>query len=93
MNAYLVTYDLNKPRQNYEALYDAIQATGTWWHYLDSTWLVTSNETPSAIAARLRSVIDQNDSLLVMRVTNSPAADGWLKQEAWDWITTNVPAY
>lgn len=34
---YLVTYDLNKPQQEYEELYEELKHIGAWWHYLDST--------------------------------------------------------
>lgn len=37
MSALLISYDLNKPGQKYERLYEKIKALGTWWHYLDST--------------------------------------------------------
>lgn len=36
----LVGYDLNRPHQDYGDLIDAIKALGTWWHCLDSTWIV-----------------------------------------------------
>lgn len=34
---YAINYDLKRPGQNYEKLYEAIKSCGTWWHYLGST--------------------------------------------------------
>ena len=45
--ALLISYDLNKPGQNYDKLYAKIKELRTWWHYLDSTWIVVSALTPS----------------------------------------------
>ena len=38
--SYLISYDLNSPGKNYAQLYAAIQKLGSWWHCLDSTWIV-----------------------------------------------------
>lgn len=82
---YLITYDLNKPGQNYNSLYEAIKKIGRWWHHLDSNWLVeTNNNSASQISDILRKEIDKNDNLLVIRVTRDYA--GWLPKKAWDWI-------
>lgn len=40
---YSINYDLKRPGQNYEALYEAIKSCGAWWHHLGSTWLVDTN--------------------------------------------------
>jgi CRISPR-associated endonuclease Cas2 len=86
---YLVTYDLNKPRQDYENLFDALKQAGTWWHHLDSTWIVKSNEDIGNFANRIKKEIDQNDSLLIVEITNDNYK-GWLVQEAWDWLRNNI---
>lgn len=90
MGCLLVTYDLNTPGQNYKELYEAIKGLGSsWWHYLDSTWLVHSTLNPSQASERLRPAMDKNDNLLVLNVTGD-AAGGWLPQEAWDWINQHM---
>lgn len=40
---YAINYDLKRPSQNYEALYEAIKSCGVWWHHLGSTWLVDTS--------------------------------------------------
>lgn len=85
MSALLITYDLNKPGQNYDDLYKAIKALGAWWHYLDSTWIVASSLTPSQAFDRLKPAIDSSDRVLILNVTGD-SYSGWLTQEAWDWL-------
>lgn len=85
---YLITYDLNKPRQNYAGLYEAIKELGAWWHYLDSTWIVDTSLNSSQIYDRIHPTMDSNDYLLIIRVTRD--YKGWLKQEAWDWLNSHL---
>ncbi|MDO5084616.1 MAG: hypothetical protein Q4D89_14620 [Arachnia propionica] len=58
MSALLISYDLNKPGQKYDDLYEKIKALGTWWHYLDSTWIVVSSLSPSQAFDRLKPALD-----------------------------------
>lgn len=88
MKVYSVSYDLNSPGQKYENLYQELKNSNSWWHYLDSIWLIRTHETASQLSERIRKHLDNNDSLLVIRVTNEYA--GWLPQKAWDWINQNV---
>lgn len=89
MKAFSINYDLSKPGRNYSGLYEAIKSFGSWWHYLDSTWIVITNERPQQIWDRLENHIDENDSLLVIEVMDN--VQGWLPKDAWDWIHENVP--
>ena len=79
-----ISYDLNKPCQDYEELYEAIKELGSWWHYLDSTWLVSTNLNASQIFSKLKEHIDANDNILVISVGNDYS--GWLPKKAWEWI-------
>jgi hypothetical protein len=90
MAAYCVSYDLKVPGKNYGPLYEELKKSPNWWHYLDSTWLISTRETAAQLAARLRRHIDGNDYVLVIEVRNN--SDGWLPKEAWDWIKQFVPA-
>ena len=87
--AYAINYDLKKPGRDYSTLYEAIKKYGKWWHYLDSTWLVISNETPDQIWKRLEDSVDKNDYLLIIEVRDN--VQGWLPEDAWSWIHENVP--
>ena len=81
---FLVTYDLNRPGQEYPALYDTISKIGAWWHFLDSTWLVDTTLTAGQIRDRIRMVVDPTDHFLVVQF--GPTWASFLPKEANDWI-------
>jgi len=85
---YAINYDLKKPGQNYNELYEAIKKCGDWWHYLGSTWLVDTTLNAQDIWDRLAPHVDKNDFFLVIGVTRS--YQGWLPKEAWAWINARV---
>lgn len=80
----LITYDLNKPGQNYDALYEEIKKAGTWWHHLDSTWIINTEHTPTDWQKRLQKHVDENDGLLIIEVCDN--YQGWLPEKAWKWL-------
>jgi len=82
----LITYDLNKPGQSYADLYEVLKNLGSnWWHFLDSTWLVSTSLTVNQASERIKAVVDSGDHYLILNVTGD-SSQGWLPQEAWDWI-------
>ncbi|MCP4360700.1 MAG: hypothetical protein GY796_22050 [Chloroflexi bacterium] len=83
---YSIHYDLKRPGQNYNDLYEAIKSCGGWWHYLDSTWLVDTNLNANGIWDKLSPHVDKNDQVLVIGVTND--YQGWLSKDAWEWINS-----
>jgi hypothetical protein len=80
----LITYDLNAPGKNYDRLYEEIKKAGTWWHHLDSTWLIETQSSPQQWYERLAPHIDRNDFLFVIEVERNYW--GQLPQEAWEWL-------
>lgn len=88
MTVYCVSYDLNKSGQDYSGLYDALKSYNDWWHYLDSTWLVETNQSAYQVFSKLQPHIDKNDTLLIIEVTANYS--GWFSEEAWEWIRRNV---
>lgn len=89
MAALLITYDLNKPGQDYDGLFEEIKSMGTWWHYLDSTWIVATSLNVSAAADRIRAKLDNSDHFLVLDITGD-TSQGWLPKDAWSWINSHV---
>ena len=85
---YAINYDLKKPGQNYEALYQAIKGCGDWWHHLGSTWLVDTSLDANGIYNHLAPHVDKNDFILVIGVTRN--YQGWLPEQAWEWINSRV---
>lgn len=85
MKALLVTYDLKAPGRDYSSLHEAIKTSITWWHYLESTWIIITNETPKQVSDRLKTKIDTNDRLLIIEITDATVS-GWLPRKGWDWL-------
>lgn len=80
----LITYDLNQPGQQYNDLYEEIRKAGTWWHYLDSTWIIETNQNPQYWTDRLSKHLDENDCILIIEVCEN--RQGLLPKRAWDWL-------
>ncbi|WP_316839283.1 SinR family protein [Pedobacter gandavensis] len=90
MKTYLIGYDLNKKGQDYADLIDAIKLLSpTWWHNLDSTWVIKSDSTASAIRDNLMSHIDDNDELLVVKLSGEGAWTGF-SDNASKWLKDNL---
>ena len=84
----LISYDLSKPKRDYSSLYKEIKKAGTWWHHLDSTWIIKTNYNPETWQDRLHRHMDDDDSLLIIEVRNN--YQGWLPEKAWQWLERNL---
>ncbi|KRT13198.1 SinR family protein [Pedobacter ginsenosidimutans] len=90
MKTYLIGYDLNKSGQDYKDLIDAIKnLSPTWWHHLDSTWIIKSDSTASAICDALAVHIDGNDELLVVKLSGEGAWIGF-NDKGSKWLKDNL---
>lgn len=91
MQTFLIGYDLNKSGQDYADLIDAIKKlSSTWWHHLDSTWIIKSNSTATAIRDILAAHIDSNDELLVVKLSGDGAWTGF-SDKGSKWLINNLP--
>lgn len=88
MSVYCVSYDLNTPGQEYNDLNEELKNSQSWWHFLTSTWLIYTSESSQQLSDRLRAHLDDNDNLMVIRVTANYA--GWLPEEAWEWMREHI---
>ncbi len=83
MKAYIVSYDLNRPGQNYPKLWDAIKSYGTYYHMQGSVWVIGTNRTAVQIRDHLATFIDGSDSLSVALLSGEAAWNGSLDSK---WI-------
>lgn len=93
MQTCLIGYDLNKPRgdNDYPNLIEAIKGlSDTWWHHLDSTWLVATDQTVVAIRDQLSPYLDSGDELLVVRLQQGEWASSGLSDKAVEWLRNNA---
>ncbi len=91
MAAFMISYDLNTPGQDYKELLDAIRAYGVTWHCLDSTWIVIHPGPATAIRDNLVKHIDANDRLIVARLTGEAAwSPSGFSKECEDWLQNKI---
>jgi len=86
---YSISYDLNKPGQNYNELFEAIKKCGSSYiRPLKSLWLVDTALSATAIWDRLSAHVDSNDRMLIVRFSIDHS--GWLNKDDWAWINTHM---
>lgn len=90
MATLLVGYDLNRPGQDYPDLIQKLKSYGTWWHHLDSTWLVVTELNPRELRDALLPFVDDSDELLVLDVTGDAGAWHGFKSRGSDWLTEHL---
>lgn len=73
MNLQVVSYDLDRPGQNYPEIVTRLTALGAR-RILFSQWMLRTNMTAQQLRDDLLKHIDANDRLLVVNVTNAPMA-------------------
>lgn len=88
MKSYIVSYDKSN-EDNYTSLEEELMQSGVWWHYLERTWIIMTDETPDEIWKRIEDKINKEKHFLLMEV-NGKNRQGWLKQTEWDWIKENL---
>ncbi|HDS1832072.1 TPA: hypothetical protein QEM92_002720 [Stenotrophomonas maltophilia] len=94
MAVYVVTWNLNKERSNYDAArrqfiqhlerYHNTQDDG-----LESVRWVQSSGTAEQLSDDLRQKLDGNDRLFVSKLTADQYA-GWLNMPIWDWVRSRL---
>lgn len=85
---YLVAYDLRNANKDYTRLFDELKQPSLWWHYLDSTWIIRTEESIKDVYTKLSIHIDDTDHILIIEVKKNWW--GWLPTKGHDWIRENV---
>lgn len=90
MAVYVVTWDLNGEKPNYDSAraafvrhlekYDNISDRG-----LDSVRFVSSTDDATTIRDFLRQKLDDTDRIFISKLRRGER-DGWLSKNVWDWI-------
>jgi hypothetical protein len=91
MKTILITYDLNRPGQNYPGMIEAIKRTGSWAHLQQSVWIIQSNFSAVSIRDFLTPYIDRNDKLFVCELGREAAWFG-LTPELSIWLQGKLVA-
>lgn len=88
MAVFIISYDLNRPGQNYPDLYDKIKSLGSWAHILDSTWLIDTNKTAKEVFDSISPCLDSTDKIIVIEAKNHWHAI--LTEEIYTWLRTHL---
>jgi hypothetical protein len=87
----LIAYDIHPPQgEVYDGLVKAIQGLGTWWHHLETIWIVQSAQTPSEIRDRLKSHIGMDDQLLILDISGDTAGWAGINESGSQWLGKNI---
>lgn len=94
MSVYVITWNLNNERQNYDsARRSFIQHLERYENTKDSAlesvrWISTSS-TAEQVLKDLLTKLDGNDRLFISKLT-SGNHQGWLSKQVWDWINARL---
>lgn len=83
--AYIVSYDLVTPGQNYERVIQKIKQNSGWARLGGSAYVVLSDKSPVDIRNDIASVMDKSDKLFVGAL-HAPAAWIGLTDEVSEWL-------
>lgn len=94
MTVFVVTWNLNKERGNYDAARRAFvqhldHYENTKDQGLESVRWVSTTRTVDQVTDDLRTKLDANDRLFVCQVARGNH-QGWLSQQVWDWINARI---
>ena len=81
----LVSYDLKVPGRDYSKLYETLKGAPGWWHYLESTWVLSTTDDVDSWCDRIRAAIDENDHFIVVDISKKER-NGWLAKKEWEWL-------
>lgn len=90
MNTILVSYDLSAPDRDYPKLQKHLESYGDKAHLLGSVWLIKTNSTALQVCQAAEKVIDQNDKIFVIDITNKSAAWNNLDDKDSEWLKSRM---
>lgn len=83
----LIALDIHHPTGDaYDDLIEAIQSLGTWWHHLETIWIVQSNCEPVQIRNKLKSHIGSEDQLLIIDISRAKAEWAGINSAGSEWL-------
>src|SRR3546814_6397319 len=89
MATYIVTYDLHTEGQNYNCLYEKLEAYGTRWHMQRSVWIIRTDQSAVQVRDNLKACLDANDKLFVGQLSGEAAWSGY-SDNITQWLKANL---
>lgn len=84
MSVYVISYSLKNKEHDYRGLFDAIKGIGSWMHFLDSNWLISTDKNKDDVFNILTPHIEDSDYILIIEATGSTI--GTIPTKGWDWL-------
>jgi hypothetical protein len=78
-----ISLDLKEPAAHYPPLYECLKSFHGWMHYMDPTWFISTDKTPSEIVDLIKPYLGRTDRCFVVVVERY---QGLLPPKAWDWF-------
>ena len=69
--AFLITYDLKQPVDNYSLFFTEIKNATKWWHYLPHAWIIITNDDVTSLQSKLVPLTFTGDYLLIVEIKHS----------------------
>jgi hypothetical protein len=88
MSVLLVTYDLNKPGQDYADFLKVVKDY-PWARLSESSYAIETTESPTEIYEKLRPHQDENDNLYIIKLTQP--FYGWGPERVNQWLSQRLP--
>lgn len=87
MITYIVTYDLNNETKRPPIVKD-IKSYGNWAMLSESSYAISTGQTPKQVYDFLSKHLDGNDNLYVIKLTNPHYGQG--PKDVNDWLAANL---
>jgi hypothetical protein len=89
----LIAYDLHDPKGAlHDRLVEKIMSLGSWWHHLETIWIVKSVHGPGHIRDHLQLHIGNDDQLLIIDITGAAAEAVGLNEAGTAWLQETLAA-
>lgn len=89
MTTYIVTYDLNNETKRPPIVKD-IRSYESWAMLSESSYAISTGQTPKQVYDFLSKHLDSNDNLYVINLTNPHYGQG--PKDVNDWLAANLPS-
>lgn len=90
MRAVLISYDLNNSGKDYTDVHEYIKGQGTWWHHLESTWILRTEKPVRQIRDEIKAAgLDGDDELLVVELKGAAAWTGFSSRGS-EWLKKHL---
>ncbi len=92
MKTLLISYDLRIPEtsEDYQRLIEFIKSYPSWAKPLKSLWIIMTPKAVTEVRDELNSMIDANDGILVVDITQANWGTVGISKSVTDWMKEHM---